>query len=244
MGRRDARSHRYAASRSRRPDRPHTFSRSPAPLPAEVARAPLAPFPWRSQKEKRRPQSHQVSGRKQNSAKLYRAQYSFDSFHPAQNPRCTNVHGEALQRKGQKSQISRNRHLENLHALKHRKCVMPFRRRPVIPEFPQPPANEPRSQKTIETPPKSFRKIAEKRWKLEPAIDRIKQQQETEPHERKKVRSNLPRRHQRNNQASRAANHHCSFSAACNFPRLAPHSWQHRLHQVGSLENCWRNRSE
>src|ERR1700751_33385 len=186
MGRRDARSHRYAASRSRRPDRLHTFSRSPAPLPAELARAPLAPFPWRSQKQKRRPQSRQVSGRKQNSAKLYRAQYSFDSLHPAQNPRCTNVHGEALQRKGQKSERPRNRHLKNFHALKHRKRVTPFRRCPVIPEFPKPPANESRSQKTVKTPPKSLRQIAKKRWKLEPAVDRINQQQKTYPLECKK----------------------------------------------------------
>src|ERR1700751_4117229 len=214
MGRRDARSHRYAASRSRRPDRLHTFSRSPAPLPAEVARAPLAPFPWRSQKEKRRPQSRQVSGRKQNSAKLYRAQFSFDSFHPAQNPRCTNVHGEALQRKGQKSEISRHRHLKNFHVLIHRKYVVPFRRAPIVPEFPEPPANESRSQKAIKTPPESLRKVAKKRWKFEPAINRVEQQQKPHPHQREKVSGNRPWHHHRNNQASHAANHHCSFSAA------------------------------
>src|SRR5438552_12880173 len=47
------------------------------------------------------------------------------------------VHRETLERERPETEIARHGHLENLEVLHDRHRVMPFRARPVIPEFPQ-----------------------------------------------------------------------------------------------------------
>src|SRR5437867_12535718 len=47
------------------------------------------------------------------------------------------VHREALERERWETEVAWYRHFENPDAFHDRNCVVPFRMRPVIPEFPQ-----------------------------------------------------------------------------------------------------------
>src|SRR4029077_20241281 len=107
---------------------------------------------------------------------------------------------------------SRRRHLENLPVLKHRERVVPLRGSPVIPEFPEPAANPAGEKKPDESAPESFREIADERRQAQPAVDRVEQQDKSEPDEREAVGRDALRQRERQNQARSAADHHHIFS--------------------------------
>src|ERR1700691_701592 len=125
---------------------------------------------------------------------------SFHSLEPAGEPGGGNVHREAFQGESNKPEIARRRHLEDPRLLDHWQSVVPFRVRPIVPEFPEPAANPAGSKKSVKAPREPVREIAEKRRQAEATIQRVEQQDKPEPHESEKIRGYVPRNHKRDDQ--------------------------------------------
>src|SRR5579864_855931 len=82
---------------------------------------------------------------------------------PADEPCGGDVHDEAFEGEGNKAEIAGRRHLKDFVMLQNRENVVPLRRGPVIPEFPQPAANPSGNEQRIKTTPAAIREITEER---------------------------------------------------------------------------------
>src|SRR5579863_392185 len=152
------------------------------------------------------PEEARTPPRSLKSATELDAFVSSNSLDPPDQARGSNVHGKTLQRKWEEAQKSRRRHFKDFHALEHRKRIVPFRARPVVPQFPEPAANPARREEAVEPPSKSFRKIPDERRQPKPSVHRIEQQHESDPHQHEQPLRDPQRQHERKNQAQSAKN--------------------------------------
>ena len=60
---------------------------------------------------------------------------------PADEPGGGDVHDEAFEREGNEAEVAGHGHLEDFPVLEHGENVVPLRRGPVIPKFPEPSAD-------------------------------------------------------------------------------------------------------
>src|ERR1700683_3661759 len=110
------------------------------------------------------------SQRVQSSGNIRGTRSSFHSLEPAGQPGGGNVHREAFQGKRNKAEIAGRGHLKDLRLLEHGKRIVPFRVRPIVPEFPEPAANPAGTEKSVEAAREPLGEIAEKGRKAESAI--------------------------------------------------------------------------
>ena len=108
------------------------------------------------------------------------------------------IHDETLERKRQKAQVARQRHLEDLASLQNGENVMPLGGGPIVPEFPQPTTDKAGNHQRIEPRAAPLGKVPNQGRKAELVIDWIKQKHKANPNESEQVSGNMLWRGQRN----------------------------------------------
>src|SRR5579871_1220173 len=101
-------------------------------------------------------------------------------------------HREAFERERRKTEVPRQRHLEDLHVFHDGHRVVPFGSGPVIPELPQESAEQPAQQEIDRS-----LAVVEQGWAAEPPVDRIEQKDEAEPDRRGHVAREFARDEER-----------------------------------------------
>ena len=153
------------------------------------------------------------------------------------------IHRETFQGEGGEAEETDDRHLEDLHVGEDRDGVIPFGRRPEVPELPQEPADQSAYEKRRHALVIALGEIPEQAVRRVDQIDRPEEKDRPHPNERPEIPGRV---NQRNRQTDETKREEGAQGRRRPGPRLSPAAPEppKRQQQVRRHEEAGENRAE